>query len=97
MVGLADPEGELGQLMSDSPEPPDNSPHSRFQHLYVVVRLDNSTEVTSDRRAPSDEDVVLTKAFASEADANAEARRLNESNQRSSHYFVRVARVVDEQ
>jgi hypothetical protein len=69
------------------------TPNARFQHVFVVVRIFRSS--LSDE---SLQDLLyrlsLTKAFTTEAEANAEAMRLNELNGEHSHYYVDVARLV---
>jgi hypothetical protein len=59
-----------------------------------VVRLDRSSEVLRGGTPISEDDVVVTKAFWNEEDAETEADRLSRMNERFSGYFVRVARLV---
>lgn len=68
--------------------------HGKYKHLFVVVRLFRP-ERTTDEREVSEDDVMLTKAFYEQKDAEREASRLNELNEGFWHYFVCVVRLVD--
>lgn len=70
----------------------DPSPHARYKHVFVVVRL-RKTEAVAEAK---EDDVMLTKAFFKQGDAENEAMRLNEVNQEFWRYFVCVARLVDD-
>lgn len=72
---------------------PKGQPHSRSRHAYVVVRVRRGLTDSSGAADLSDDDVMTTKAFWSEAAAGHEAKRLNETNAEFWRYFVRVARM----
>lgn len=69
--------------------------HSRYSHVFVVVRLPKAAGGTG-KAAVSEDDVMLTKAFPRQEDAEHEVARLNELNGDFWHYFPCVARLVDE-
>lgn len=61
--------------------------NSRFDHVYVVLRLD--TEM-----GELENQVTVTKVFASEPDARAEAERLTLVNaSRGARYIVQMGRM----
>lgn len=68
-------------------------PHNKHQHLFVVVRLSKRLQTTEDLDVS--EDVMLTKVFFEQEEAEREASRLNELNEEFWHYFVCTARLVD--
>ena len=64
-------------------------------HLFVVIRLDEpSTDIARSEFVEAAANYVTsTKAFSSEAEAIAEATRLNELNSdKQCRYIVRLAR-----
>jgi hypothetical protein len=65
--------------------------HSRFPHVFVVCRIDTFGE----KQIPVDEDLRLrmttTKVFAEQAEAEAEAARLN-GEVGGDSYFVQISR-----
>jgi len=70
-------------------------PNARYRHVFVVVRLRRAASLTEDRPLKED-DVILTKAFSTEREAEDEAKRLNEMNSDLWRYFVSVARLAPE-
>lgn len=68
--------------------------HSKYKHLFVIVRLFKPLRTTDEGEVSAD-DVMLTKAFHEQEDAEREAARLNELNEGFWHYFVCVVRLVD--
>ena len=63
------------------------SKHSRYDHVFVILRRDRS--VDDDAVA---ERITVKKVVLSEERAEAEVRRLNELNaHRGSHYFWEIA------
>lgn len=78
-----------GRKRRDSPQP-----HARFEHVFVVTRI--AKGALSHGCCPlQQDDVMLTKAFFSQAEAENEAARLTSINEEFWHYFVCVARLVD--
>lgn len=71
------------------------TPHSRYQHMFVVVRLPKEDRRSSEG-PPNEGDVTLTKAFLTETAAQEEAGRMNDLNGAHWIYFVNVVRLVDE-
>lgn len=70
-------------------------PHSKYRHLFVVVRLNKPFQIVEDIEQ-SENDVMITKAYFERKDAEQEAERLNEQNEGFWHYFVCTARLVDQ-
>ncbi len=71
------------------------TPHSRYQHIFVVVRLPAPDK--RDREGPlNEDDVYLTKAFLTEDAAQKEADRMNDLNREWSRYSVNVVRLVED-
>lgn len=67
-----------------------DKPHSKFQHVYAVVRFD--FPVDQDRPENS---VMVVKVFRSEDAADQEMFRLNKLNAaKGSRYEVRTSRLV---
>jgi hypothetical protein len=66
-----------------------DKPHSKYEHIFVVLR-------SLDKKIEHPEYLVsLTKAYATQADAEREAARMNELNgPEGSRYFVQIARFV---
>lgn len=70
------------------------TPHSRYRHVFVVVRLPKDD--TRGRDGPiHEDDVTLTKAFLTQDAAEREADRLNEINGRYWSYSMHLSRLVD--
>ena len=69
--------------------------HSKYKHIFVVVRLPKPCQATENMEM-SEDDVMLTKAFFRQQDAEQEVLRLNEQNEAFWHYFMCVARLVDQ-
>jgi hypothetical protein len=70
------------------------NPHSRYQHIFVVIRLPKPD--TRGREGPlNEDDVTLTKAFLTEHAAQEEADRMNELNGEGWSYSINVARLVE--
>jgi hypothetical protein len=66
------------------------TPHSRYPHVYVIVRLDAG-------HADPEDALSLPKVFRNEVKAEEEARRLNELNStKACRYIVVVSRLIDE-
>ena len=66
-----------------------NQPHSKYAHLYVVLRLD------PDMIEPEHQ-IAVTKVFRSELDANEEVERLNALNGgKGARYLMRVGRLIE--
>jgi len=67
-----------------------DKPHSKFEHVYAIVRFDfpiNSESPTNS--------VTVVKVFSSEAAANQEASRLNHVNKyKSCTYDVYLSRFI---
>ena len=62
--------------------------NSRFDHVYVVLRLDAEM-------AQLENQVTVTKVFASEPEARAEAERLTVENaSRGARYVVQIGRMA---
>jgi len=76
---------------------PDNRPHARLRHVFVVLRVRQPVNTSHDKRPLELDDVMATKAFFSQSAAEHEARRLNEANADFWRYFVRVARLPPEE
>jgi len=68
-------------------------PHNKYKHLFVVVRLNMAPDSTGASEI-SEDNVMLTKAFFNQVDAEEEASRLNGQNKEFWHYFVCVARLA---
>ena len=65
------------------------SPHSRFEHLFVVVRIDDFSVA-----ARIEDRLSHVSAYHSQADAEEEAGRLNRLNEaKHCHYFVALTRL----
>jgi len=69
--------------------------HKKYKHLFVVVRLNKLVNEPGESSL-SEDDVMLTKAFSNQEEAEKEAERLNDLNEDFWHYFVSVARLVDD-
>jgi hypothetical protein len=68
-----------------------NTPHSKFRHVYAVVRIDTPVD-----NANPENSVSVVKVLAPERDANQEATRLNELNgKKGCVYVVFTSRMVD--
>ena len=66
-----------------------DQPHSKYRHVYVVVRV----ELDFDREYP-DNSVSVTKVFDREEDAASETARMNKLNGKKGYrYLVCVGRV----
>ena len=88
----------------------ENKPHSRYEHVYPVVRidyfhLDFSNEEEKVEKVTEDifqGVVTVTKVFLDETEAECEAQRLNELRRQKeakggfgkSRYYVQIARLV---
>ena len=67
-----------------------DKPHSKFRHLYAVVRVD----IPFSHEHPEDS-ISVVKVFHSEASAEREMDRLNKVNsQKGCRYLVKVTRLV---
>lgn len=81
--------------MRDDPLTHFPNPHSRYQHIFVVVRLEKPD--SRGREGPlNEEDITLTKAFLTERAAQEEADRMNVLNGKYSNYSINVARLVED-
>jgi hypothetical protein len=69
-----------------------NKPHSKYDHLYVVLRLSNSRSQSAVEGQPLD-GIATVSVFSSKDAAEAEAERLNELNRDVAHYHVLVSRL----
>lgn len=76
---------------------PDNQPHARLRHVFVVLRIRQPVNASQDKRPLQLDDVMATKAFFSQTAAEDEVHRLNEANADFWRYFVRVARLAPEE
>lgn len=66
------------------------APHSKYQHVYPVVRWDS--HVTG-----IETQITVTKVFRSEPPAREEAERLNSLNhEKGCIYFVTLSRLVED-
>jgi hypothetical protein len=83
-------------LSTVSEDLPPGHPHSRYRHLFVVVRLNQGGD-SGEGFAAGEGDVMLTKAFLDREKAEEEAARLNDLNKGFWHYFVCLARLVEDQ
>jgi hypothetical protein len=79
--------------MAEEPKPRYLERHARYQHVFVVGRLPKPS-VGEETHPQISTDVMLTKAFSTEDEAEQEAARLNAENGDCWTYFVRVARLV---
>lgn len=72
-----------------------NRPHSKYLHVYAIVRVDDHEDVDTsiaDR-------ISVTKVLFSEEEANAEAKRLNGLRRHvetGTTYFVRQTRLHEQ-
>jgi len=67
-----------------------NKPHSRFKHVYAVVRID----LPPDESTPENS-VTVIKVFSSETAAKREVSRLNKLNQeKGCKYVMNITRMV---
>ncbi len=65
-------------------------PHSRFQHVYAIVRIN----IPVDQENPGNS-VAVVKVFQSKMAADQEVVRLNETNkEKECRYNVHVTRLV---
>lgn len=72
-------------------------PHARYPHVYVVVRIDGSSDDRSDLDADV-ERLTATSVFTTEEAASADVERLNASAERRgirSRYVMLMSRFKD--
>jgi len=62
-------------------------PHSKYPHLYVVVRLDDSI--------PSWNELAIVSAWFTEVLAEAEVQRLNQLRRGQAQYRVMITRLKE--
>lgn len=60
-----------------------DKPHSRYEHVYVVLRIDPHPSVEA-----IEDGLSAVSVFATKDDANAEAHRLNELHADKPSYYV---------
>ena len=66
------------------------TPHSKFTHLYAVVRIDFPVDCEHPENS-----FAIVKAFSSKLDANREADRLNNVNaSKRCRYVLTTTRLV---
>lgn len=70
----------MGTTMADTAK---GKPHSRFPHVYAIVRIDLPVNRTN-----PENNISVVKVFSSQADAEAESRRLNEINKEKECTYV---------
>ena len=58
-------------------------PHSRFPHIYAIVRIDLPVNPKN-----PENNIAVVKVFSSQPDAEAEARRLNEINKEKECTYI---------
>lgn len=69
-----------------------DKPHSRLEHWFVVLRIDDFSV-----EAPVEDCISAVSVFRDRAKANAEADRLNELVRgKNSRYIVRISRLKGE-
>jgi hypothetical protein len=67
-----------------------NKPHSKFQHLYVIVRID----LPVNQQNPENS-ISVVKALSSKMIAEQEVSRLNKLNsEKGCRYVVQVTRMM---
>jgi hypothetical protein len=67
-----------------------NRPHSRFEHVFAVVRIEGDLVKNGGENA-----VYVTRIFRRQEDAEQEVARLNELNQhKGCRYFWQLTRLV---
>jgi hypothetical protein len=71
------------------------TPHARYRHIFVVVRLPRPDTRGGDGHIHEDH-ITLTKAFLKERAAQEEVDRLNELNREYWSYSINVARLVED-
>lgn len=75
--------------MTESSQGFSHQPHSRYPHVYAIVRNDAGAGELEDR-------LSITKVFRSETKAEDEARRLRQLNsEKGCQYFVLQTRLVE--
>ena len=66
-------------------------PHSKFKHVYAVVRIDTPVSTTDPENS-----FAVVKVLSSKTDADAEVNRLNSVNATKRCLYVsRITRMVD--
>jgi hypothetical protein len=69
----------------------DDKLHSRFPHVYAIVRIDLPVNPKN-----PENNIAVVKVFSSQPDAEAEARRLNEVNkEKECTYILYTTRLAD--
>ena len=69
------------------------TPHSKFRHVYAIVRIDESAEPD----VPLEEKINITKVPWTEQDADLEVERLTHLNaSRGCRYVWLLTRLPDE-
>lgn len=69
-----------------------NKPHSRFEHVYVVLRIDQTSV-----EGPVEDCIAAVSVFRDQAKANAEIDRLNDvAHVKSARYIAIVSRLKGE-
>jgi hypothetical protein len=69
-----------------------DQPHSKFEHVYPIVRVDTPFDQTYPTNT-----VAVAKVLTSQADAEVEVARLNELNaNKSCVYFYCTSRLIEE-
>ena len=69
-----------------------DSPHSKYPHVYPIVRIDTPLDQTDPQSK-----ITVVKVLTSQTAAEAEVSRLNEINAgRSCSYFYCTSRLVEQ-
>jgi len=69
-----------------------NQPHSKFEHVYAIVRFDFPVKLESPANS-----INVVKVFRSEEAASKEAARLNQTNaDKKCEYHVYMTRLAEE-
>jgi len=69
-----------------------DTPHSKYPHVYPIVRIDTPIDQTDPAQK-----ITVVKVLTSQSDAEAEASRLNQLNaDKSCLYFYCTSRLIEE-
>jgi hypothetical protein len=74
--------------MQESPA----QPHSKYKHVYPIVRIDEPISATDPTNS-----IMVVKVLTSQVDAEAEVSRLNQINaHKSCVYFYCTGRLIEQ-